>query len=258
MKNSLKLTYVGHSTILLQTENSAILTDPLFVNRILVVKRKLACGLEFKDLPHLDCITISHAHTDHLNLPSLKNIKKDTPFIVPPNVEPILEKRGFTKVTPLENWKTTTVGDFTITSLPVNHAKGRFFPWQNTGVASYIFQGGGKTVLVAGDVDFGPMDMFKEIGEKFEIDMVLLPVGGMRNVDFYNKRREKKGVHIDPETAYEAFKLLKAKMIIPIHWGAITIAKTARDEAPLRLKSTAAKDGQEEKVKILYPGESWS
>ncbi|MBU1241064.1 hypothetical protein KJ865_15225, partial [Myxococcota bacterium] len=116
---------------------------------------------------------------------------------------------------------------------------------------------GGKNILVAGDVDFGSLSPFEEIASRFSIDVALLPVGGMREVAFYNKRHHKKNVHIDPETAWEIFTLLGAKTIIPIHWGAITVSKQPRDEAPLRLREIAG-DKAGQCVTILYPGEGWS
>ncbi|MGM0596345.1 MAG: MBL fold metallo-hydrolase [Myxococcota bacterium] len=255
----MKITFIGHSTVLLEEGKTAILTDPLFVNRIVLLKRKSFPGLQLKDIEKLDAVTISHAHTDHLNLPSLKMIKKqkfDPQLIVPSKVKPVVDFLNF-KTTEL-NWEQSIrTGDFKITAVEVNHGKGRFFPWSKTGVSSYVFTTEKINILVAGDVDFGNNDYFERIGKKFNLDIVMLPVGGMREVAFYEKRTGKKGVHIDPATAYQLFLKSQAKIIIPIHWGAISLSGK-KDEAPQKLLEIAARDNNQEKVVILQPGDKLS
>jgi L-ascorbate metabolism protein UlaG (beta-lactamase superfamily) len=251
----IKITFIGHSTVLISYKDQNIITDPLYVNRIMVLKRGLKPGIPLEKLPEISTITISHAHTDHLNGPSLKHFDKKITCVVPENTAHVLKKMKFENVRELKNYDHLKTGDIKIISVPVNHGKGRFFPWEKTGVASYIFSVNGKNILVAGDVDYGPLDYFKDISEKFNIHTIMLPVGGMRGVEFYEKRVGKKGVHIDPRTALEIFKIVKAEFLIPIHWGSISLSKKNLFAAPQRLMEIAKKNHMEDKIIVLKPGE---
>ncbi|MDA3863883.1 MAG: MBL fold metallo-hydrolase [Deltaproteobacteria bacterium] len=253
----MKITFVGHSTVLMEEGKTTILTDPLFVSRILLLKRKSLPGLQLKEIEKLDAVTISHAHTDHLNFPSLKMIKKhklNPQLIVPAKVKPVVNFLNF-KTTELTWEQSIQAGDFKITAVEVNHGQGRFLPCSKTGVSSYIFSAGKINILVAGDVDFGDNDYFERIGKQFDLNVVMLPVGGMRKVAYYEKRTGKKGVHIDPATAYQLFLKSQAKIIIPIHWGAISLSGKNVDEAPMKLLEIAARDNNQDKVVILQPGD---
>jgi L-ascorbate metabolism protein UlaG (beta-lactamase superfamily) len=177
---------------------------------------------------------------------------------VPVGVSRFIKNLGFSEVIELNHGESVNKGAFSISAVWVNHAGGRFFPWQNTSCSSYVVQSSGKSILMAGDVDFGPLDYFSDIKNNFSIDLALLPVGGMRCVSYYVKRRGKSGVHIDPQTAWEAFKLSGASRLIPIHWGTLSVARTSTDEAPTELLRIAGVENSAEKVIVLSPGQSFT
>ena len=248
-------TFLGHSTLLVQSGDSALLTDPLLTDRILIKKRCLPAGIAPENLPPLDAITISHAHADHLHLPSLKRLPRTARLIVPAGVGRFVEKLGFAAVVELAWWDSTTVGDFTVTAIPVNHVRGRFFPWQDTGVNSYVIADGKNAFFVAGDIDFGPSPELAQLADRFLLSAAALPVGGMREVAYYTRRRGKKGVHIDPRTAWDLFLQTGARVLVPIHWGAVRMARTPISEPVDTVLEIARAFQMASRVRPLAPGE---
>ncbi|MBU1412622.1 MBL fold metallo-hydrolase [Myxococcota bacterium] len=253
----MKCTFLGHSTLLLQSGVDAVLTDPLLTPRIMLKKRATAPGLALQDLPRLTAITISHAHTDHLHLPSLALLPRDCLLIVPSGVGRFVRRLGFSEVRELAWGESTTAGTFTITAIPVNHVRGRFFPWQDTGVNSYVLADAAHAFFAAGDIDFGPSPEMAQLADRFVLSAAALPVGGMREVTYYERRRGKKGVHIDPRTAWELFLQTGARMMVPIHWGVVRMAGTPVREPVEAVLEAARAHQMADRVRVLDPGEAW-
>ncbi len=247
--------FLGHSTMLVSSGTDAVLTDPLLTNRILLKKRCLPVGLALGELPPMTAVTVSHAHADHLHLPSLRLLDRQATLVVPPKAGRFVAKLGFSRVIELDAWQSATLGTFTITAVPVNHERGRFFPWQDAGVNSYVISDGKNALFAAGDMDFGPAPEMADLRGKFSLTAAALPVGGMREVAWYNRRRGKKGVHIDPQTAWELFLQTGAQWLIPIHWGAVRVACTPVTEPVDVLMETALQAGMAERVRVLHPGQ---
>ncbi len=253
----MRCTFVGHSTLLLESGADAILTDPLLTARIMMKKRATAPGVAPQDLTRLTAITISHAHTDHLHLPSLRLLPRDCLLIVPAGVARFVGGLGFSEVRELAWGDSCSAGAFTITAIPVNHVRGRFFPWQDTGVNSYVISDGAHAFFAAGDVDFGPSPEMAALADRFVLSAAALPVGGMREVAYYEARRGKKGVHIDPRTAWELFLQTGARMMVPIHWGVVRMARTPVREPVDAVLEAARAHQMADRVKVLAPGEAW-
>jgi L-ascorbate metabolism protein UlaG (beta-lactamase superfamily) len=253
----MRCTFLGHSTLLIESAGSAILTDPLLTDRIMMKKRAAPLGVAVAALPPLTAITISHAHADHLHLPSLKLLPRDATLVVPEGVGRFVRNLGFSAVSELAWDQRLTLGAFTVTAVPVNHVRGRFFPWQDTGVNSYVIDDGVHAFFAAGDVDFGPCPGLDDLAARFSLAAAALPVGGMREVAYYVRRRGKKGVHIDPATAWELFLRTRARMMVPIHWGAVRMARTPLTEPVDAVLGVARAQGMEDRVRALSPGEAW-
>jgi L-ascorbate metabolism protein UlaG (beta-lactamase superfamily) len=220
-------------------------------------KRAAPLGMAVADLPPLSAITISHAHADHLHLPSLRLLPRDATLVVPEGVGRFVRGLGFAAVRELAWDGRLTIGAFTITAIPVNHVRGRFFPWQDTGVNSYVLDDGVHAFFAAGDVDFGPSPELAALADRFQLSAAALPVGGMREVDYYVRRRGKKGVHIDPVTAWELFLRTGARMMVPIHWGAVRMARTPLTEPVDAVLEAARAHQMADRVRALAPGEAW-
>lgn len=234
-----------------------VLTDPLLTTRVMLRRRACPLPIAIENLPSLTVVTISHAHVDHLHLSSLALLPRDCVLIMPEKTARFVKKLGFRDVVELKWEQSITVGEGTVTAWPVNHVRGRFFPWQDTGVNSYVISIGDKHFFVAGDIDFGPSHAMQLLSERFSLTAAALPVGGMREVAYYEKRRGHPKVHIDPTTAWELFLMTKARTMVPIHWGVLRFARTPWREPVDRLLEIAKTAGETHRVQVLQPGETW-
>jgi L-ascorbate metabolism protein UlaG (beta-lactamase superfamily) len=111
------ITFIGHSSFLLQMAGKAVLVDPVFATRLIVLRRQRRAGVRVQDLPDIDAVLLTHAHMDHLNRPSLRAVMKEmrrrgrpVPVVIVPNgVEDLVSDLGFWKVIALRWWESTEV-----------------------------------------------------------------------------------------------------------------------------------------------------
>ncbi len=194
----MKITYIRWSMTIIEMNGLTIITDPVF--RLLGLP---ATPREYtiEQLPKPDLILVSHRHVDHWDRWTMRRLPKDIPLIVrPQRIADDARRWGYTQVQELDSWSKTQVGEVTITAVPAKH--------QGTEVG-FVLQGE-KTVYFAGDTSFHD-DIFTAIGQQFELDVVLLPIGGLHFFGF--------SAHIDPPQAVEALKLLHPQVVIGMHWG---------------------------------------
>src|SRR5579875_556914 len=133
------ITFIGHSSFLLQTAGQGLLIDPVFATRLVVLRRQRRPGLRVRDLPQIHVVLLTHAHMDHLNKPSLRAVcremrrrKLPAPVAVVPNgVSDLVRDLGFSAVTELHWWGETSLptaqGELTITATPCQHWGARMF-----------------------------------------------------------------------------------------------------------------------------------
>ena len=239
-----RITYVGHATMLIELEGSSVLTDPLLRDRIGHVSR---IAPPVPELPEPGAILLSHAHRDHLDLPSLRRLGISAPVYGPPAVVSVLAKEG-RKATAMKPGDRVRVGAIEVTAVPADH-DGRRVP---VGVAEeaigFVLAAGGMRVYFAGDTDL--FDGMRELSPG--LDVALLPVWGWG---------PKVGPgHLDPERAARAAGLLKPRLAIPVHWGTYASPRVWwRDdpELPARdFERHAAEHAPGVAVAILAPGGS--
>ena len=116
-----RLTWLGHSTVLLETGGLRLLTDPVLRTRIGPVRRRLA--LIQADLAAVDVVLISHLHHDHLDLSSMRLLRPEVHVIVPSGAGRLLHTNGFRQVTELAVHDSTRLGDTTIEAVPALHSR---------------------------------------------------------------------------------------------------------------------------------------
>ena len=237
-----RVTWFGHSSFLIEIDEKNILLDPIFgqyaaPHSWLGRKRfNKEMPIDIKDLPPIDAIFISHDHYDHLDYPSIEKLKtKTNHFFVPLGVGNHLRAWGIKDETihEMDWWQEEKWESLTIAFTPSRHMSGRGFNDQSKTLwGSWVLQGKNKNIYFSGDGGYG--EHFKAIGEKYgPFDLGLMECGQ------YNKWWA--DVHMFPEEAIKAAKDVSAKMIIPIHWGAFTLAPHSWTDPIERATKTAGK-----------------
>jgi L-ascorbate metabolism protein UlaG (beta-lactamase superfamily) len=242
-----EIVYGGHSTVLIKTGKAVILTDPNLSKRIWTIRRKSKPGVTQEQLEAVNLVLISHGPYDHLDLPTVKRLNRNAVVIVPKGLDRYFTRYGFKDVRTLAWWEQTTAHGQRIIAVPANHFKGRN-PMVNSLYQGYVIDGEYQ-IYFAGDT--GWFEGFKEIGDIFRLDIAMLPIGAYKPWSEF-------GHHMTPENCVKALQVLKAKLMIPIHWGAFRLSLEPLDEHIKRLKQSAVHAGIAESVVVLEPGESFS
>ena len=145
----LGITFIGHSSFLIQIGGRKLLMDPVFAERLIALRRLRRPGVKIKDLPAIDLVFLSHAHMDHLNRPSLRRIVAHNTkvagrapiAVVPWGVEDLVSDLGFARVVTLEWWQTKSISGLEITMTPCKHWGARFFKDTHRGFGGYVIRG---------------------------------------------------------------------------------------------------------------------
>ncbi|NEY99370.1 MBL fold metallo-hydrolase [Heyndrickxia shackletonii] len=222
------ITWIGHSSFLIQMNGLNIVTDIVWAKRMGFDIRLAEPGLNPEQMPEMDVVLISHSHYDHLDIPSLRKLKGNPVFLAPVGLKNYLERRKFSPVKEFNWWDSTTIKNVTFTFVPSKHWTKRTLTDTNTSHwGGWVLEGRGKTIYFAGDS--GYFDGFKEIGKKFKIDYALIPIGAYEPEWFMSAQ------HINPEEAVQVFLDVQAKVFIPMHYGAFRLADDTPKEALDRL-----------------------
>ena len=227
--HEMAITFINHSSFLIQFNGINILTDPVYSERTSPVgfvgpKRVRAPGLPFSRLPKIDIVAISHNHYDHMDLDTLKKLQKKfkPKFLVPMKDGKLLKKEGIRNIVELDWWASHYLGEkLKITFTPAQHFSGRgLFDRNKTLWGGYIIKFNGYNVFFAGDTGYSPH--FKEIKYRFEtIDFSLLPIGA------YKPRWFMRTMHMNPSEAVRAHTDLDSKKTIGMHFGTFQLTEEA-------------------------------
>ncbi len=237
-----QLTWIGHSTFLLQFDGLNILTDPIFSERASPVsfagpKRTTPPAMTIEQLPPIDVVLISHNHYDHLDKPSVKALQakqSDTPprYYVPLGQKAWFDKLGITKVTELDWWTSAKVGDATVHAVPVQHWSSRSPFDRNKALwAGFVIDSPSLRTLFVGDSGYS--DDFKAIAQRLgKVDLALVPIGA------YDPRWFMKSSHMNPEEALLVVQDVGAKRAIGMHWGTFALTDEPMAEPGERAAAT--------------------
>ena len=253
--SGLRLTWLGHSTMLIELDGYRVLTDPVWSDRVgpldwIGPRRWYAPLIKLDQLPHIDAVLISHDHFDHLDHRTMIAMKDwDTKFIVPLGVGAHLEYWGIaaSKIVEVDWWDRTRLGTLDIVTTPVRHASGRHvFDKDATLWAGYALLGPAHRVYFSGDT--GLFTALQDIGEKLgPFDATMLEVG--------QYHRAWPDWHMGPEQAVTAHQMLRGKTFVPMHWGLVTLAMHGWTEPIERAVTASSK--HEVHLVTPRPGQSF-
>lgn len=224
------LSWVNHSTFLIRSKDMNILTDPVWSERTSPVsfagpKRVRPPAHRFIELPRIDVVMVSHNHYDHLDIETLKLLESQHHplFLVPLGDGEWLKKEGLKNVQELDWWKTHEFKGARFTFLPAQHWSARgMFDRNHSLWGSWGLELAGLKLYHAGDTGLGPH--FTDISARWGApDVAMLPIGA------YEPRWFMKMMHMNPEDAVEAFKQLKAKRAVGMHFGTFQLTDEAID-----------------------------
>ncbi|HEY4395080.1 MAG TPA: MBL fold metallo-hydrolase [Polyangia bacterium] len=242
--SGLRVTWLGHSTTLIEIDGARILTDPVWGERAspsrwVGPKRLHPPPLALADLPPVDAVLISHEHYDHLDMGTVIALgQRGVVFHVPLGIGAHLAAWGIPAAQIVEqDWwqETTTPGGVRIVSTPARHFNGRGLPWRVGALwTSWSVVGPHHRIFFSGDT--GMTAGFDEIARRFgPFDVALLEIG-----QFHESWGT---IHLGPKGALEAFAHLRAGTLLPIHWSTFVLAYHAWSEPAETLVEEAAKRG---------------
>ncbi len=243
--NQFAATWLGHAGFLLQIGGRNILVDPNWALWHGPVKRVRHPSLTLKSLPYIDLVLITHAHFDHLHLPSLRAVAAGQPIIVPEGVGTIVKGCAFSKIIELDYWQSVILGDMTFTFTPTKHWGARFIHDTYRKFGAYLIQHEGKCIFHCGDSSL--FDGFEEIGKRAKIDLALMPIGAYQ-------APSGRAVHMNPEEAIESFQMLGAKNLIPMHYDTFPLGGEPIQEPAERLLKAAERLGLNQSVQVPHEG----
>ena len=247
------ITWIGHSTFFMQKQGLNIVTDPVWAKTMGFSKRLTAPGLRIDELPDIDVVLISHAHYDHLHIPSLKQLKGKPLFIIPEGLGYLFKRHQLHNFVELAWYEKHIVGDLEIHFVPAKHWTRRMLWDTNTSHwGGFVLQTASDSESIYYAGDSGYFRGFKEIGERFNIHTALMPIGAYEPDWFMHPS------HVTPEEAIQAFQDVGAKIFIPMHYGAFMLADDTPEEAIDRLQVHWEKASLVDKqLSILALGETF-
>jgi L-ascorbate metabolism protein UlaG (beta-lactamase superfamily) len=250
MSSSLKLTYIGHATTLIELNGVRVITDPFFRSWIWHLSRApLAISPEWHG--DIDAILISHAHWDHLDIASLRKFDPGTPVIAPAGTQPLIRKTGVRNILEAQAGDTFRFGAVSVQATYAEHSGKRGPFSRELPCLGYLVRGS-SSVYFSGDTAlFDDMENLTQ-----DLDVALLPVWGWGPTLGEG--------HMDPIQAAEASRQLAPRLAIPIHWGTLYpiglrwILPRYLRQPPLIFADQVQKIAPGVQVKILKPGETLS
>ncbi len=255
--NGITICWLGHASVLINFYGVRILTDPAFFSRIGISlglgtagpKRYVACALTPKQLPPIDLVLLSHAHMDHMDLPSLSRVSHAPATVTAAATTDILKSTGLKNVVEL-GWNQRSKlrfakGDLEIEAFEVKHWGQRWPSELERGYNGYILRREGKALLFGGDTAY--TRLFSVLRSHAPFEAAIMPIGAyqpwIRN-------------HCTPEEALQMADAAGAKYIIPVHHMAFKLSDEPMAEPLERL--VTALNGERDRLALRQVGETFT
>lgn len=253
----MRVTYIGHATLLVEIGGRRLLTDPNFDETLgRFLPRVSQPGISLGELPGLDAILLTHAHADHLSFSTLDQLAPTIPLFAPPAVAAWLVRLGYNHARPLPADGQVRVGDVIVHAATARHRGSRYSVdrWRSA-TNMYLMDAGHETCFFAGDTALTP-DTHRMVAEILhkddrQLDVALLPIGHAP----WWKPGFRRG-HLSPDDALQLFDRLQARYLVPYHWGTFEHVTSGAFDAIDRLRALLPHYTKREGVRILEPGHS--
>ena len=247
-----RVTWFGHSIVLIEMGGVRLLTDPVWAERVspytwIGPKRWYPPSIALKDLPEIDAVLISHDHYDHLDMPTIRQLRgRVDRFVVPLGVGAHLEYWGLSnsEIVELDWWESVDIGGVTVTATPARHASGRIVVDNDKTLwMGFALRDAKHSVYFSGDTGLFPE--LKDIGRRLgPFDVTMIEVGSY-GADWPDW-------HIGPEQAVLAHNWVRGDVLMPVHWALFDLARHAWT-APIE-RTLAAADKYGYSVLTPRPG----
>jgi L-ascorbate metabolism protein UlaG (beta-lactamase superfamily) len=255
-----RITFVNHSTFLIQVDGINILTDPVWSDRTSPFqwagpKRMRPPGIRFEDLPKIDVVLLSHNHYDHLDLITMKKLfeKYQPKIITALGVKAFLDSKKISGAIDLDWWEKSSLTDsIEIQAVPAQHFTSRgMFDRDATLWCGFVILRPGGNIYFVGDTGYNEY-IFKEIGERcYPIDVALIPIGAFKPEWFMSP------IHCSPLEAVNIFKEIKTRRAIATHFGTFPLADDGEDDPITGLTTCLEQAGVEkENFIVMKEGEA--
>ena len=246
--SKVRVTWVGHSTVLFDVDGYRVIPDPLLTRRVAQLRRRVA--MPSPDVAEVDLVLLSHAHMDHLHVPSLRRLDAAADVITTRGTASLLGGIGFRDVTEVDPGDRVSIGSVIVDTTEAVHKPGRG-PHSRVVAppVGYIIEAGGQRIYFPGDTD-----LFDGMADLAPVDVAMLPIWGWGPTIGEG--------HLDPERAAQATARIKPRVVIPIHWGTYA-PENGRRRMPTwfqnpvtQFSEELARIGEQGRLEKLLPGET--
>jgi L-ascorbate metabolism protein UlaG (beta-lactamase superfamily) len=254
--DSIRVTFVNHSTFLIQTQGLNILTDPVWSERASPLsfagpERMRPPGIRFEDLPKIDIILLTHNHYDHLDIRTMKMLARGhAPLIYCPlGVGKYLMRKGISGIKEMDWWDSLAIaGGFKLVCTPAQHFSGRgMFDRDRTLWCGFALMNERGSIYYSGDTGYG--DFFSQIAERISpIRLAFLPIGAYKPAWFMSP------IHTSPADALRIHQEIGSAISIAMHFGTFPLADDGMEEAVRDLEVAKEREGVQND-EFIYLGE---
>jgi L-ascorbate metabolism protein UlaG (beta-lactamase superfamily) len=258
-----RITIVGHASVLIQSGGLNVLTDPVWSERASPVRfagprRVVAPGVAFESLPRIDAVLLSHNHYDHMDIPSLRRLHlRHRPLMVVPLGNDVILRRAIpeARIATGDWWDRIDLGQGgEVTIVPAYHWSSRSPRDRRMALwCGFMFRTPGGSTYFAGDTGYGDGRIFREVRQRIgRPDIALIPIGA------YAPRWFMSAQHTDPDEAVHIMEDLEAARAVGIHWGVFQLTDERREDPPeLLLEALARRRIAEAAFPAGTPGVSY-
>ena len=263
--NETTITWIGHTSFLIQIAGLNVLTDPIWSDRASPVqfagpRRWVPPAVDFDRLPPIDVVVLSHDHYDHLDSNTVSHLAERYPaanWYVPLGLADFLRRRGAREVTERDWWEESVLGELRLACVPAQHFSGRTLGKRNTTLwCGWVLRSADSSIFFAGDTALHPE--FASISARYgPFDVAILPIGA------YEPRWFMGSVHMSPDDCIAAVAQIdggqqgRRLLVTAAHWGTFKLTDEPMDEPPRRMRELWQSAGRNsEDLWIMRHGES--